>query len=134
MNIQVLSLIKQRYCEDNAISDPESIAMSFCQAEKGTGNPIMFVLRDGKSSTYVHQRIDLAGLSAHRALDIPAAFRNVKQADLSKVFIADWVYQFTGHRILVEDIQTMALEKKAIQVIISPDSMRFKNSFQLIRL
>jgi hypothetical protein len=50
------------------------------------------------------------------------------------VFIADWVYQFTGHRILVEDIQTMALEKKAIQVIISPDSMRFKNSFQLIRL
>jgi hypothetical protein len=132
---KVLSLIKQRYCEDKGIKDPTTVNLAFCQVQRSTGDPIFYATVTGKTSEqYIYRRVDLSGLSAHRALDIPSEYRSTLQATPSKSFIADWVFRFTGHRLLPEDIQTMALDKGLITVVIAPDSMRFKNSFQLIRL
>jgi hypothetical protein len=128
-----LALVKQRYCEDKRIKDHSTVSLSFAQVQPN-GDPVFYV-DDGKAGeVYVYHRTDLSGLTAHRALDIPKEYRLQLESDPNKVFIADWVHRFTGHRLLALDIRYLTLEKSAVVVTLAPDSMRFKNSFRITRL
>lgn len=133
MNKKVLALIKRRYCEDRRIKDPNSVNLTFAQVQ-ANGDPVFYVEDGGAGEVYVHKRTDLSGLTAHRALDIPKDYRLQLESNPNKGFIADWVYRFTGHRLLALDIRYLTLEKSAVVVTLAPDSMRFKNSFRITRL
>jgi hypothetical protein len=133
LNKKVLALVKQRYCEDKRIKDHSSVNLTFAQVGPN-GDPVFYV-EDGKAGqVYVYQRTDMSGLTTHRALDIPAEYRLQLESNPNKAFIASWVYRFTGHRLLADDIRYLTLEKSAVVVTLAPDSMRFKNSFRITRL
>lgn len=133
MNRKVLALVKQRYCEDNRIKDSSKVNLSFSQV-RPNGDPVFYVEDGSAGQVYVYQRTDMSGLTAHRALDIPTEYRLQLESNPNKDFIADWVYRFTGHRLLADDIRYLTLEKSAVVVTLAPDSMRFKNSFRITRL
>lgn len=133
MNRKVLALVKQRYCEDNRIKDSSKVNLSFSQVQPN-GDPVFYVEDGSAGQVYVYQRTDMSGLTAHRALDIPSEYRLQLESNPNKGFIADWVYRFTGHRLLADDIRYLTLEKSAVVVTLAPDSMRFKNSFRITRL
>jgi len=133
LNRKVLALVKQRYCEDKRIQDRNSVSLSFTQVQPN-GDPVFYVDDGKQGEVYVYHRTDMSGFTAFRAMDIPADYRLQLESNPNKAFIANWVYRFTGHRLLPEDIRYLTLEKSAVVVTLAPDSMRFKNSFRITRL
>ena len=132
---RALTLIKERYCSDNKISLPNDLVFRFFKFDPVTGNGIFFIDQAGKNSLiYSLSRMDLSGYSAHRSLDIPASDRNTMNRNPSPDVIASWVNRFTNIDLLGEDISKLSLSADTVTVIISPNSMRFKNNFQLKRL
>lgn len=136
MNEKEISLVRQRYCEDRHIQNPPaSLQLEHYRKDPSTGEHCFFVEEDGKETiVYPHVREDLSGLSSFRTLDIPVEYRNEYQNLHNKAFMADWIRRKSGHPVIDTDIQYLVVERNQVTVVISPDSMRFKNSFQLKRL
>jgi len=131
-----LTLIKRRYCQDNGIKDEKSITLTHFRLDKKTMEHTFLVeFADGRDSKYyILKRIDLSGLSGFRTLDIPKQYRNDFDAQNNPAFIADWIQRRTGHDLVESDISCLAAETGKLTVVISPNSMRYKNSFQINRL
>jgi hypothetical protein len=129
------TLIKKKYCSEHLISLPNDLVFSFFKIDPVTGNGVFFIDQAGKPSlVYSPDRMDLSGYSAHRSLDIPASDRNTLNSNPSPDVIASWVNRFTNIDLLGEDISKLSMSSAVLTVIISPNSMRFKNSFQINRL
>lgn len=128
-------LVRKRFCEDRMISDENSVAITWSSYSRATDEHCFLMEHsDGRSELYIHPKVNLAGLSALRSLDIPATYRNDFDVQHNKSMIADWVHRITGHHLIDTDISALVREEKTLTVVISPDSMRFANSFQLNRL
>ena len=135
MNNKVLSLIRKVYCEDRGIVDVESVTLTYYNKDLATGEHLFTVDRKGEDSVlYRHLRADLGGLSKFKTLSIPSKDRHGVNGPNNKEIIANWVFSKTGHVLLDEDIQFLVVERDHVTVMLHPDSMRFKNDFQLIRL
>lgn len=135
VSLATLTLIKKRYCQDRHIALPNDLTFSFFKLDLTTGQGIFFIDEPNKDSiVYTHVRMDVTGYSAYRSMDIPSNDRNTLTGNPSPDVIASWVNRFTNIDLLGEDISKLTLTTDSVTVIISPNSMRFKNSFQLKRL
>jgi len=130
-----INLVRKRFCEDRMITDESSISITWASYSRATDEHCFLVEHpNGDNDYYIHPKVNLSGLSNLRSLDIPATYRNDFDAQHNKSMIADWVHRITGHHLIDTDISALVREEKTLTVIISPDSMRFANSFQLNRL
>lgn len=135
MTAKEVSLVKRRFCQDRRIKDEKSVLLTHLHRNLSTGEHTFLVEREGHDNAYyTHKKVDLGPLSTLRTLDIPKEYRNDFDAQHNKAFIAEWIRRKTGHDVIDTDISTLLSGKGTLDIIISPDSMRFKNSFQLIRL
>jgi hypothetical protein len=136
VNEKEISLVRQLYCEERKITNPPaSLRLTHNRRDPSTGEHCFFVDELGKDSiVYVHKRLDLSGLTHFRTLDIPKEYRNEDQTLNNKSFMADWIRRKTGHKLIETDIGYLVVEKTKVSIVISADSMRFTNSFQLTRL
>jgi len=134
---KAITLIKNKYCQDHRITDKKVIkAITFELVNRNkAGNSVFLVTVPGSDPVYYEvPRVDMSGLTRLPLLSIPRTYRNDFDAMNNKAMIADWIQRKTGHDIIDEDIAYLSHDKDHLTVVISPDSMRFKNSFQLIRL
>lgn len=127
-----VNLVKRRYCQDRRL-DEKSVSFTHVK-RNASGEHVFLVEVNGQNDYYVHPRVDMTGLSSLRTLDIPKEYRNDFDAQHNKAFIAEWIRRQTGHDVMDTDIDVLVATKGKLDVVISPNSMRFKNSFQLIRL
>lgn len=128
-----VNLVKRRYCQDRQLNE-KSVSFTHVSRNASTGEHVFLVEVDGLNAYYVHPRVDMTGLTSLRTLDIPRAYRNDFDAQHNKAFIADWIRRQTGHEVIDTDIGSLAASKGRLDIVMSPDSMRFKSSFQIIRL
>lgn len=136
MTDKEVSLIKQKWCEDNRIPLSERKAIKFSlMSFNRRGNAVFLVSNPKVGSDYFEVvKQDLSGFSDNKTLSIPSAYRNDFDARHNKGFIAEWVNRRMGIGLLDTDITYLVSDKDYLTIIISPDSMRFKSSFRLIRL
>ena len=127
-----VNLVKRRYCQDRRL-DEKSVSFTHVK-RNASGEHVFLVEVNGQNDYYTHPRVDMTGLSSLRTLDIPKEYRNDFDAQHNKAFIAEWIRRQTGHDVMDTDIDVLVATKGKLDVVISPNSMRFKNSFQLIRL
>lgn len=135
---KVLSLIKQRYLEDNHIlGEQEALNTTLTHVSvNAKGNHVFLVSKaDGGNVYYEHQRVDLSHLDMVKSMAIPKQYRNDFDVNHNKAMIANWVTRHAGHHLLDDDISYLVSEKDTLTVVLVPDSMRFTpTSFRLIRL
>lgn len=136
MSSKAIPLIKKKYFEDLRITDKTIIAAT--QFDMVTvnrrGNSVFQVSRPNSETSYYEVRkVDLSGLDKLKALTIPP--RKLTDVDITtnKALMAEWINRCTGHNLQEEDIGRLVVDRDNVLVVISPDSMRFKSSFQLIR-
>lgn len=136
MSTKAIQLIKKKYFEDKRITDKTLIALTdfVLVSTSRRGNAVFQVMLTGVESSYYEVRkVDLSGLDKLPALTIPPRKPTDVDITTNKPLIADWIYRKTGHELLEEDIGRLVANRDSVLVVISPDSMRFKSSFQLIR-
>lgn len=136
MSAKSISLIKKRYFEDLRITDPALIAFAHFElvTTNKRGNAVFQVTVADREVVYHEVRkVDLAGLDKLPALAIPPRKRADVDITTNKALIADWIYRCTGNELIEEDIARLVTTRDTVTVLIAPDSMRFKSSFQLIR-
>lgn len=80
-------------------------------------------------SMYVLEKTDLDYISNQKCLHIEKRFGNMNKSQ-----IITWVRQQVNVHLLESDMDHIVTDNKAFTIIISADSMRFKNSFKLYRV
>jgi len=136
MSNKAIQLIKKKYFEDLYITDKAIIAAT--QFDLVTvnrrGNNVFQVSRPGSETSYYEVRkVDLTGLDKLKSLTIPPRKPTDVDITTNKALMAEWIYRCTGHELQEEDIGRLVVDRDNVLVVVSPDSMRFKSSFQLIR-
>lgn len=133
-----LSLVIDEYCANTNITDPEvkkSIVIGLV-GKNGNGDNMFSVQRlynpsskTRTNSLYELQKTDVDYLSSQQCLKIQKRY-----GDMGKAQIINWVKQQVNIHLLESDIDRVVIEPDAFTVVISADSMRFKNSFKLYRI
>lgn len=124
-----LKRITDYYCENNRINDRSSIKLTFAQRDRATGDPVFVVNAKNQAPYfYTHHRIDASKYSYCRGLDVKV---NTLSATPSIGGVVDWVNSKVNIGLCEEDVSRLRVANSKLTVFISPDSMRFKNSFDI---
>lgn len=127
-----LRYIKQHYCENQRIKDPDTVELTFVGRNTRTGDATFWVNQGGAASvTYSHPRLDMKSYNGYKGFGIPQEYRRELVANPSGEMIAQWVNRFVNINLMDEDIARLLVETDGVTVIIRPDSMRFKNHFKI---
>ena len=124
------NLIRKAYCHARKISDVNSVTFQPQRVNRITGNQVFLVSRDGTvPEIYEHVRLDVTPYSQQRSLWFSKDMQKDREAMLGKANIATWINKQVNLEILPEDIGVLSPTTKSLTVVISPNSMRFRNSF-----
>ena len=130
-----LTLAKQEYCILNGIynaKEKEQVQLTYI-GRNGDNNCVFSVSRlfhDKPCRTiWIMERIDLSYLSTFKKLVIP---KSIIQPTKSVVTRA--VKTLSKLSLSNKDISTIIVDKNSVTVVISPNSMCFKNKFSLNRI
>lgn len=130
MDSNTLSLCKKEYCIRNNLRNTAVVDFKFLKLnEKGEG--VFSVSVGGSSTEYkVLTKKDLQPLTSFRSLSIKRNdLDNVN--GISKAILAGWVNSKTGDTLHQSDIDYVVVNKNHISVVMSANSMRFKNGFNI---
>lgn len=130
MDPSTLSLCKKEYCIRNNLRNVRDVEFKFLKLNS-EGEGVFSVSVNGSSSEYkTLTKKDLNPLSGFKTLSIKRKELE-SLADVSKSMIANWVNSKTGDTLHQSDIDYVIVNKNDISVIISANSMRFKNGFNI---
>lgn len=130
MSTRQLNLIRKDYCYRRGINDVNAVTFAHQRVNRITGNQI-FTVQNGEAApvTYEHQRLDVTVFALQRSLRLPKDQSVDRDALLNKTGIATWINQYLNLEMLEEDIASLFLTREGLNVVMSPNSMRFQNAF-----
>lgn len=122
-------LCKEDYCSANGLN-PRDLIFKFIK-----NNPrkeaVFEVIKNGnRPFNYTCVKRDLSFLTDYKTLSILKQDMLVNEG-VNKTALVGWIFSKTGIVLLPEDIDFVYLEKNHLSVVISLNSMRFKNSFHI---
>lgn len=130
MSAREIKLIVKEYCYRRKIKDVNSVSFIHQRVDRITGNQVFLVSREGTTpEIYEHKRLDVKPYSQQKSLWFPKDLQGNREAMINKTNMAGWINKQVNLDILPEDIGVLSLGNNGLTVVISPNSMRFQNSF-----
>ncbi len=125
-----ISLIRKEYCFKRKIKEVSSLTFIHQRVNRVTGNQVFSACCVGMvPELYEHVRVDVSPFALNKALGIPADMQKNRDVLLNKTSMASWINKHMNVDLLAEDIGFLVMGPKGLTVVISPNSMRFQNSF-----
>lgn len=126
-----LGSVKKKYCEDMRIPLSDVVDVMYSCRDPVTRDCTFYIETKLGLKPYVYTRRDLSGYSYNLSLYIPKSDYLLLRNNPLPSFIAGWVNRHTNVDLNGEDIVKVLVTKAHVDVIVAPDSMRFKNNFRL---
>lgn len=125
-----ISLIRKEYCLKRKVKEEGSITFLHQRVNRVTGNQVFSACGQGMvPELYEHVRVDVTPFTLNKSLGIPPDMQGNRGVLLNKTSMATWINRHMNVNLLAEDIGFLVLGLKGLTVVISPNSMRFQNSF-----
>lgn len=130
MATREVNLIIKDYCYRRKIKDVKEVTFAHQRVDRITGNQVFLVSREGTTpEIYEHKRLDVKPYSQQKSLWLPKDLQGNREAMINKTSMAGWINKQVNLDLLPEDIGVLSLGSNGLTVVISPNSMRFQNSF-----
>jgi hypothetical protein len=130
MATREINLIRKDYCYKRKISDVNSVTFARQRVNRITGDQVFLVSRDGTvPEIYEHKRLDVSPYSQQKSLWFPKDQQGNREAMINKTSVTTWINKQVNLDLLPEDIGVLSLAYNGLTVVMSPNSMRFQNSF-----
>lgn len=127
----VITRIREEYCRKHGIEDPNS-RVFLLQGRNPITLDYRFLVTGGDLSVFHEEiRYDVTPLSKNKSLWLPNPTTNNTRQHLDKPNIAQWINNHVNLKMDPSDIGFIILQPKKLDVIMAPDSMRFRNAFAI---
>lgn len=125
-----ISLIRKEYCLKRKITEVSALTFMHQRVNRVTGNQVFSACATGMvPELYEHVRVDVSSFALNKSLGIPVEMQKNRDVLLNKSNMASWINKHMNVNLLPEDIGFLVIGQKGLTVVISPNSMRFQNSF-----